>query len=187
MDSFTSAIKNQHSFNKMIESQIAQLAAVVPLTDKGKILGQPKDLETANLVDIHNAAYYCIQPSTGRWIDYTLLEKKSDPGRFVIPIAIGPHIFQEAVCDFRASVNIMPKVIYDQINGDTLLYTNMCLQPIDQSLCYPKGVLEDAIVRVGQSYVPHRFCGFGNRWRCKGTHYLGPTFPEHRKSHHLRG
>jgi hypothetical protein len=44
----------------MIESQIAQLAAVVPPTDKGKILGQPKDLETINLVDIHNAAYYCI-------------------------------------------------------------------------------------------------------------------------------
>ena len=57
MDNLSSAIKNQHSFNKMIESQIAQLAAVVPLTDKGKILGQPKDLETANLVDIHIAAY----------------------------------------------------------------------------------------------------------------------------------
>ena len=39
MDSFSSAIKNQHSFNKMIESQIAELAAVVPSTDKGKILG----------------------------------------------------------------------------------------------------------------------------------------------------
>ena len=47
----------------------------------------------------------------------------------------------------------MLKVIYDQINGDTLLYTNMHLQLADQSLCYPKGVLEDAIVRVGQSYV----------------------------------
>ena len=29
MDSFASTIKNQHSFNKMIESQIAQLAAAV--------------------------------------------------------------------------------------------------------------------------------------------------------------
>ena len=57
MDSFASTIKNQHSFNKMLESQIAQLAASVPPSDKGKILGQPKDLETANLVDIHIAAY----------------------------------------------------------------------------------------------------------------------------------
>ena len=60
----------------MIESQIAQLAAVVPPFDKGKILGQPEDLETRNLVDIHNAAYYYMEPSMGRWIDYTLPEKE---------------------------------------------------------------------------------------------------------------
>ena len=40
-----------------------------------------------------------------------------------------------------------------KINEDTLLYTNMRLQLADQSLCYPKGVLEGAIVRVRQSYV----------------------------------
>jgi predicted nucleotide-binding protein len=39
MDSFAFAIKNQHSFNKMIELQIAQLAAAIPPSDKGKILG----------------------------------------------------------------------------------------------------------------------------------------------------
>ena len=39
MDSFASTIKNQHSFNKMIESQIAQLATAVPPSDKGKIPG----------------------------------------------------------------------------------------------------------------------------------------------------
>ena len=93
MDSFASVIKNQYNFNKIIESQIAQLAAVVPPSNKGKILGQPEDLETANLVDIHNASYYYTEPSTGRWIDYTLLKKKSDPRSPIIPIAIGPHIF----------------------------------------------------------------------------------------------
>jgi hypothetical protein len=63
------------------------------------------------------------------------------------------HIFQEAICDFDASVNIMPKVIYDKILGDHLLYTNMRLQLADQTMCYPEGVLEDVIIRVGQSYV----------------------------------
>jgi hypothetical protein len=33
----------------------------------------------------------------------------------------------------------------------------MRLQLADQSLCYPKGILEDAIIRVGQSYVPVDF------------------------------
>ena len=130
----------------MIESQITELAAAVPSTDKCKILGQPKDLENANLVDIHITIGCYIEHSIGRWEDYSLPIKKGDPGRPVIPIAIGPHIFQEAVCDFGASVNIMPKVIYDKINEDTLLYTNMHLQLVDQSLCYPKGILEDIYV-----------------------------------------
>ena len=67
--------------------------ASVPPSNKGKILGQPEDLETTNLVDIHNAAYYYMEPLIGSWIDYTMPKKKSDPGRPIIPIAIGLHIF----------------------------------------------------------------------------------------------
>jgi len=131
MYTFANAIKNQHSFNKMVESQISQLLTSVPTADKGKIPGQPEELETANLVDIFNAGcYYKDQPSRG-WKDETLPEKQGDPGRPVIPTAIGPHTFEEAICDFRASVNIIPKVIYEKIHGDALLYTTMCLQLAD--------------------------------------------------------
>jgi hypothetical protein len=80
MDSFTSAIKNQHSFNKIIESHISQLAAIVPPADKGKIPGQPEDLETVNLIDIFHAGWYHPdQPSRG-WKDESLPEKNGDPG-----------------------------------------------------------------------------------------------------------
>jgi guanylate kinase len=58
MDSFSNAIKNQHSFNKMIESQIQQLATAVPPTNQGKILGQLEELESTNLVDIFNVGSY---------------------------------------------------------------------------------------------------------------------------------
>jgi hypothetical protein len=58
MDIFSNAIKNQHSFNKMIESQISQLATAVPPTNQGKIHGQPEELEYANLEDIFNAGSY---------------------------------------------------------------------------------------------------------------------------------
>ena len=93
MDSFASATKNQHGFNKMIESQIAQLAVVVPPSDKGKIPRQPEDLETTNLVDIHNFAGCYIEQLIGRWEDHSLPIKKGDPRRPIIPIAIGPHLF----------------------------------------------------------------------------------------------
>jgi hypothetical protein len=80
-----------------------------------------------------------------------------DPGRPVIPIIIGCHSFPKAICDFGASVNIMPKVIYEKILNDSLLYTNIRLQLADQSICYPEGVLEEVVIRVGQSYVPVDF------------------------------
>jgi hypothetical protein len=58
MDNFSTTIKNQLSFNKMLESQLQQLASVVPPANQGKISGQLEDLETANLVDIFNVGSY---------------------------------------------------------------------------------------------------------------------------------
>jgi hypothetical protein len=43
----------------MIESQISQLAALVPMDKKGKIVGNQNDLEIVNLVDIFNVREYC--------------------------------------------------------------------------------------------------------------------------------
>lgn len=58
MDGFASAIKNQLSFNKMLESQIAQLAAAIPLIGKGKIPGQPEEPETINLIEVVKSRFY---------------------------------------------------------------------------------------------------------------------------------
>jgi hypothetical protein len=69
-----------------------------------------------------------------KWIDYSLLDKNGNPGRPIIPISIGCYVFPEAICDFGASVNIMPKVIYEKILSNPLLYTNMRLQLADQSI-----------------------------------------------------
>ena len=62
-------------------------------------------------------------------------KRKGDPRRHVIPIRIGAHTFDEAICDLGASVNIMPKVIYVKNQGEPLLYITMCLQLADQTLC----------------------------------------------------
>jgi hypothetical protein len=122
----------------MIESQISQLAASVPVAEKGKIPGNPEELEIANLVDIFNAREYFVAPPRPLrpvWGEEDMLEKKGDLGRPVIPICIGAHTFDEVICDLGASVNIMPKVIYEKINGQPLLYITMCLQHADQALC----------------------------------------------------
>jgi len=41
MDGFSTAIKNHLSFNKMLETQLAQLAAATPAAELGKIPEQP--------------------------------------------------------------------------------------------------------------------------------------------------
>jgi hypothetical protein len=74
-----------------------------------------------------------------------------------MPISIGSVNFHEVICDFGASINIVPKVIYKRMFDYLLLYITMCLQLTDQSLCYAKGILEDIYVRVGSSYIPVEF------------------------------
>jgi hypothetical protein len=154
MESFSSAIKNKHSFNKMIESHISQLASSVPTTNLGKILGQPKELESANLVDIYYAGMCANKTEEGpKWIDWGMPAKRGDTGRPVITTTIGAYTFENALCDFGSSVDIMPKVIYEKINGSPLLYTTMCLQLADLPLCYPEGILNNICLGVGSSYV----------------------------------
>jgi len=72
MENFSNAIKNQLSFNKMLESQLQQLAHFASANDQCKILGQPGELETTNLVDIFNAGSYWSDPPIGTWNDLTL-------------------------------------------------------------------------------------------------------------------
>ena len=43
LENLSSLVKNQLSFNKMIETQIAQIAAAVPVNHSGKIPGQSEN------------------------------------------------------------------------------------------------------------------------------------------------
>ena len=56
------------------------------------------------------------------------------------------------------------------------MYTNIRLQLADQSLYYCKGVLGDAIVRVGQSYVPIDFMVLETSGDARAPIILGRPF-----------
>ena len=135
MDNFSTAIKNQISFNKMIKSQLNQIAVAVPATNPG-IPSQPEGLESANLVDMFNTGNYWSNPVAKVTTDL-LPVKRGDPGRLIIPISIGMVDFPEALCDFGSSVNIMPRVLYEKFFTHPLLETTMCLQLADQTLSFP--------------------------------------------------
>jgi hypothetical protein len=82
-----------------------------------------------------------------------LPDKMGDPGVRTISCLIGTQKFDQALSDLGASMSIMPKVIYDQLNHDTLVPTSMHLQLADQSIWHPIGIVEDILVRISNSFI----------------------------------
>jgi hypothetical protein len=54
-------------------------------------------------------------------------------------------------------VGVIPKVIYDQLNHDSLVPTSLHLQLADQSIRCPVGIMKDISVRIKNSFVPVDF------------------------------
>jgi len=133
----------------MLETQLAQLAAAIPSFEKGRIPSKPKEfMEIANL-------------ATSRY-DFGLDGwgvpiKKGDPGSPIITCSIGPHTFENAICDLRSSVNIMSKETYENLFYTELAPTSIYLHLAYQLVCYVEGIALDLLVKVRDSYVPADF------------------------------
>ena len=120
LENLSSSVKNQLSFNKMIESQIAQIIAALHISNSGMIPGKPKtSLKSVKMVStkfdkpLHRVNYDYI-------LDPPFIAKKEDPGRPTIICSIGPKVFDNAFYDLGASINIMSKVICNKILGGPL-------------------------------------------------------------------
>jgi len=157
MDSFNSATKNQLRFNKMLETQLAQLAVGVPSYEQGRIPGKPEDpLESVKIVSTRygKPSVHC---NYGYLVDPTFITKKDDPSIPAITCEIGPHPFHNVFCDLGSSVNIMSKVIYENLLRCVLLPTFMRLQMLDQTIQFLEGVAKDILVKIQDEYAPVDF------------------------------
>ncbi|XP_062105572.1 uncharacterized protein LOC133817167 [Humulus lupulus] len=77
-----------------------------------------------------------------------LPQKVKDPGSFTIPCTIGGSSFDKALCDLGASINLMPLSIFKKLGVGEVKPTTITLQLADRSLTYPRGVIEDVLVKV---------------------------------------
>ncbi|KAI3461585.1 hypothetical protein Pfo_018248, partial [Paulownia fortunei] len=66
-----------------------------------------------------------------------LPQKLKDQGSFTISCTIGGSFFDKALCDLEVSINLIP-----------LSLSTITLQLADRSLTYPRGVVEDVLVKV---------------------------------------
>ena len=86
-----------------------------------------------------------------------LPQKLKDPGSFTIPCTIGNAVFERALCDLGASINIMPLSIFKRLGLGEARPTRVTLQLADRSLKHPRGVIEDVLVKVDKFIFPADF------------------------------
>jgi hypothetical protein len=83
--------------------------------------------------------------------------KLKDPGSFTIPCSIGNSIFEKALCDLGASINLMPLSIFKKLGLGEAKPTTVTMQLADRSLKHPRGIIEDVLVKVGKFIFPADF------------------------------
>ena len=105
-----------------------------------------------------------------------LPEKKKDPRCPTISCSIGTQYFDQALCDLRASVSVMPKEVFVKLTHAMLSPTAMCLQLADQSLRYPMGIAEDILVKIQNFVVPVDFVVLDMETDVKTPLILGRPF-----------
>ena len=83
--------------------------------------------------------------------------KKRDPGAPMITSEIGGMSFTISLLDTRASINILPKAVFDHHHVRELqpFLVELCLA--DGSVRKPHGLVEDVIVRIEDCYFPVDF------------------------------
>ncbi|XP_042023014.1 uncharacterized protein LOC121770332 [Salvia splendens] len=76
--------------------------------------------------------------------------KLKDPGSFTIFCIVGDCQEGRALCDLGASINLMPYSCFQKMKIGALRPTTISLQMADRTVSYPKGIVEDILVKVGE-------------------------------------
>ena len=86
-----------------------------------------------------------------------LPRKLKDPGSFIIPCLVGNLPVERALADLGASINLMPYSLFKKLDLGEPKSTWMSLQLADRSMRFPRGVVEDVLVKVHNFIFPTDF------------------------------
>jgi hypothetical protein len=148
----------------MIETQLAQLPASLPSFESGGIPGQPESTrENVRAISTRwgkpsrrtyepNHVGKLIHQIQDPWDESAVLHKK-DNGYPGITCTIYYQRIKNTLCDLGASVNLMPKAMFEELGYPAVSPTTMIVQLADSSIKYPEGMVENLLVNVRGSYV----------------------------------
>ena len=107
-----------------------------------ELLSNKRKLEELSTVKLNEECLTIIQNK--------LPAKLKDPGSFTIPCLIGNLCVEKALADLGASINLMPYKLFKRLELGEPKPTRMSIQLADRSIKYPKGIIEDILVKVGK-------------------------------------
>ncbi|XP_073061875.1 uncharacterized protein [Primulina eburnea] len=84
-------------------------------------------------------------------------QKLLDPGEFIVPCEIWGHLVEKAICDSRASINIMPSSLYEKLGLSKMRSTELSLQLADKSVKVPLGIVEDVELKIDKLKIIAEF------------------------------
>ncbi|XP_062184534.1 uncharacterized protein LOC133888344 [Phragmites australis] len=172
--------------NKMLETQVSQLASLVSKNDDKPVMPVEEDITVeeveAEKLYVNSPLLDAMQvPTYSRYVKDTLLNKRSlpsseiikimeecsaaisssikkkDPGSPTIPCSIRDKHFELALCDLGASVSVMPESIYNQLGLPLYESAIFSIELADKSVCYPVSTAVDVPDKVGDYIVPVDF------------------------------
>ena len=77
-----------------------------------------------------------------------LPSKMKDPNKFTIACLIEGPSFDKCLCDLGASINLLPYLVFKKFGIIDLKPINITLHLANHSIVYPRGVIEDLLVKV---------------------------------------
>ena len=130
---FAEALENMPSYAKFLK----------------EVLSRKRKLEEFETVALTEECSAVIQKK--------LPPKLKDPGSFTVPCAFSDTVFEKAMCDLEASINLMPLSIYKRLKLGEVKPTTITLQMADRTIKHPRGIVEDVLIRVGKFIFPVDF------------------------------
>jgi hypothetical protein len=68
-----------------------------------------------------------------------------------VPCILGPFKVHHVLCDWGASMNILPKMVYDSLDEDPLVPTPQQLRLADSTIRQPYGIAKDVLIEFQDS------------------------------------
>ncbi|RYR09295.1 hypothetical protein Ahy_B05g077517 [Arachis hypogaea] len=105
-----------------------------------ELLPKKSSLKGGHTIVMNKECSALIQPE--------LPTKRKDPGSFHIPCAIGKTMFDKALCDLGASINLMPLSLMKRLQINEIMPTDVVIRLADKTQKQAIGVVENVLLNT---------------------------------------